>query len=73
MKNIKKSCVLCGQSTDTPFKTCLGSSENIVRVESFNFCIDLNFLTYGQILAYICCISTLPRCETSPEMHWGLS
>ena len=44
-----------------------------MRVESLNFCIDLNLLTYGKILAYICCISTLMSCETTPEMQWGLS
>ena len=48
-------------------KTCLAAPENIVCVESFNFCIDLNLLRYGQILAYIHCVSTLLGCETTPS------
>ena len=42
-------------------KTCLSAKENIVRLESFNFCIDLTLPRYGQILAYIRCVSTLFR------------
>ena len=49
------------------FWTCLATSENIVRVESFNLCIVFNFLRYGQVLSYIRRISTLPGCGTTPQ------
>ena len=52
-------------------KTCLSASKNIIRLESFNFCIDLNFLSYGQIQAYIGCISALLGCETTPSNATG--
>ena len=45
--------------------TCLRASENIVRVESFNFCIDLRLVRYGQNMAYFRSTGTLLGCEAT--------
>ena len=48
-------------------ETYLRASENIVRVDSFNFCIDLRLIRYGQNMDYFRSTGTLLGCEATPS------